>query len=162
MIPASSEVNMMQKRKIRGKVDLVSFFFIPSKLYVKTWWDGLGQAPVFDISEVDSWASCRSFKPHYRFFPAGIISSVVIRRVPSFCVYHALVLLPHLKNALVYQHSCKSEASPKDRGTITPLCIAPVSIKSQHCLQSLSRFPWATRQHILMSRARCGDTPSFK
>lgn len=159
MVPGSSEVNMRQKRRIWGKVDLLSFLFTPSKLYVKTWWDGLGKRPVFDICEMDSWASCRSSKPHYRLSPAGLISSAVFRRIPSFCVYHPLVLLPQLRNALVNGHSWKSEASPKDRGTIIWLCIVPVSIKFQHCLQSLSLFPWVIRQCIhSMGRARWEHT----
>lgn len=160
---------MMQKHWCRreafgGKVDLLSFLFIPSKLHLMTLWDGLGKGPVFDICEVFSWASCRNFKRHYKLSLTGLISSAVFRRVSSFCMYHALVLLPQLRSALVNQHSHRSEALPKDRGAIIWSCIVPISIKFQHCLQSLSLFPWGHQAvHPFHGQSMLrGDAPSFK
>lgn len=97
---------------------LLSSLFTSSKLHLMTLWARLGKGPAFDIWEVFSWASCRTFKPHYRLSLTGLISSAVIRRASSFCMYHALVLLPQLRSALVNQHSRRSEASPEDKGTI--------------------------------------------
>lgn len=171
MLPGSSGMHMFsaaqhwcRREAFGGKVDLPSFLFVSSKLPLITLWAGLGKGPVFHICEVFSWTSCRTFKPHYRLSLTGLISSAVIRRVCSFCMYHALVLLPQLRSALVNQHSCRSEASSKDRGTIIWSCIVPISIKFQHCLQSLSLFPWGHQAvHPFHGQSMLrGDAASFK
>lgn len=156
MLPGSSGVHKMQKETFGGKVDLFSFLFIPSKLFLITLWARLGKGPVFDICEVFSWASHRTFKPHHRLSLTELISSAVIRRLPSFCMY-VLVLLAQLKSALVNQHSCTSEASPEDRGTRTWSYLIPISIQFQHCLQSLRLFPWGHRQYIHSMGSACWE-----
>lgn len=134
------------RKAYRGKVKLLCYSYHVNCLI--TLWTGLGMGPVLDICEAFSWASCRTFKWHCRLPLMRFISSAVFRRVSSFCMYHALVLLPQLRSALVNQHSCGSGASPKGRGTVPWSCIVPVSIKFQHSLQSLRLFPGVIRQYI--------------
>lgn len=160
----SAAQHRCRREAFGGKVDLLSFSFISSKLHLIALWARIGKGPMSDACEVFSWASCRTFKPRYKLSLTGWISSAVIRRVSSFCMYHALVLLPQLRSALVNQHSCRSEASPKDRGTIIWSCIVPISIKFQHCLQTLSLFPWGHQAvHPFHGQTMLrGDAPSFK